>query len=47
MTVREMQQDAVRRISHLGDGDAQTMQSIWLFVSSALPAHEEENKAES
>ena len=27
--------------------DAKTMQSIWLFVSSALPAHEEENKAES
>ena len=47
MKVREMQQDAVKRISRLGDGDAKTMQSIWLFVSSALPAHEEENKAES
>jgi len=47
MTVREMQQDAMRRISHLGDGDVETMQSIWLFVSSALPAHKEENITES
>ena len=38
MTVREMQKDTVRRISLLGDSDAKMMQSIWLFVSTALPA---------
>jgi len=41
MTVSEMKRDAVRRISLLGDSDAKTMRSIWLYVSSALPTRQE------
>ncbi len=47
-----MKNDAVRRISMLNDNDAKTMESIWLFVSSALPSDkdkitEEEERTKS
>lgn len=44
MTVREMKNDAVRRINLLGDNDEKTMQSIWLFVTSTLPLQDEKEK---
>ncbi len=43
MTVREMKQDTVKRISLLNESDAKTMRSIWLFVSSALQNQQEKN----
>lgn len=41
MTVREMKDDAVRRISLLGENDAKTIQSLWLHISTVLPSQEE------
>lgn len=44
MTVREMKNDAVRRINLLGDNDEKAMHSIWLYVTSALPLQEEKDQ---
>ncbi len=44
MTVREMKNDAVRRINLLGEKDEKTMQSIWLFVTSALSSQEDKEQ---
>ena len=41
MTVREMKNDAVRRINLLGDSNEKTIKSIWLYVTTALPLQEE------
>jgi hypothetical protein len=37
MTVREMKNDAVRRITLLDDNDSSTMRSIWLYITTTLP----------
>lgn len=44
MTVREMKNDAVRRINLIDEGDKKTVESIWLYVSTALPLHEEKSQ---
>ena len=44
MTVREMKNDAVRRINLMGEGDEKTIKSIWLYVKTALPLQEEKNQ---
>jgi hypothetical protein len=41
MTVREMKNDAVRRINLLDESDEKAVQSIWLYVKTALPLQEE------
>ena len=37
MTVREMKNDAVRRINLLDESDKKTIESIWLYLTTALP----------
>lgn len=44
MTVREMKNDAVRRINLLDEGDEKAIQSIWLYIKTALPLQEEKNQ---
>ena len=40
MTVREMKNDAVRRINLIDESDEKAIQSIWLYVTSAMPLQE-------
>ena len=44
MTVREMKNDAVRRINLLDESDEKAIQTIWLYVSTALPLQEEKEQ---
>lgn len=41
MTIREMKNDAVRRISLLDEKDTKTVKSIWLYIANAVPSHQE------
>lgn len=45
MTVREMKNDAVRRLSQMDEKDAKTIHSLWLYITTILPS-QEENAAE-
>ena len=36
MTIREMKNDAVRRISLLDEKDTKTVKSIWLYIANAV-----------
>ena len=47
MTVREMKNDAVRRINLLGDKDEKAVQSIWFFITNTLPLQEMKDQATS
>jgi len=47
MTVREMKNDVVRRLTKLDNNDAKTMQSIWLFITKTLPEEDPEEAAET
>jgi len=47
MTVREMKNDAVRRINLLDDNDEKVVQSIWFFITNTLPLQEMKNQAAS
>lgn len=44
MTVREMKDDAVRRINLLDESDEKTVESIWLYLTMALPQKSETDK---
>lgn len=44
MTVREMKNDALRKISLLSDNDANTMRSIWLYISTAIPQEKDNSR---
>ena len=37
MTVREMKNDAVRRLNLLDESDEKTIESIWLYLTTAMP----------
>ena len=37
MTIREMKNDAVRRINLLDESDERTIESVWLYLTTALP----------
>lgn len=39
-----MKNDAVRRISQLDESDKKAIESIWLYVTTALPSQEEKNQ---
>ncbi len=47
MTVREMKNDAVRRINLLDDNDEKTVQSIWFFITNTLHLQEMKGQATS
>lgn len=44
MTVREMKNEALRKISLLSDNDADTMRSIWLYISTAIPQEKDNSR---
>lgn len=44
MTVREMKNDAVRRINLLDESDEKAIESIWLYVKTALPLQNEKDQ---
>lgn len=44
MTVREMKDDAVRRINLLDESDEKTVESIWLYLTMVLPQKSETDK---
>lgn len=45
MTVREMKNDVVRRINLMDESDEKAIQSIWLYVKTALPLQNEKDQA--
>ena len=45
MTVREMKNDVVRRINLMDESDEKAIQSIWLYVKTALPLQNEKDRA--
>ena len=44
MTVREMKNDVVRRINLMDESDEKAIQSIWLYVKTALPLQNEKDQ---
>lgn len=44
MTIREMKNDAVRRINLLDESDEKAIESIWLYVKTALPLQKENDQ---
>ena len=44
MTIREMKNDTVRRINLLDESDEKAIESIWLYVKTALPLQKENDQ---